>query len=654
MKITPTSIMIRATVASLLLSVASGQLSPAGSCPQKCLVQAGPQISTTPFQSPLTYKNMSYHAQLTPSTSLQLFDSRDVQTNYMYNGWIVSNSSYIGQSFIGSSSSSATSSYSNIIVRYVCDSTQKPLEYIEEPCTDAIVYSSPEFCRIRFNSDTSCSTQIEYPSLSATPIPGSDGSLPSQSPTMTAHASQNAIDTTKPTETSTMIGASSGSSGDSSDGNTFASSSPTMTTRPSQKSTETPTMSSRPIVSDAPTEKPTERSTVSAMPTEKPTERSTVSAMPTERSTVSAMPTEEPKQTERSTPEPTKDVVITDDTFTPMPTSENPDMPSNEETARPTLSAPPTQRPTLSAPPTQRPTLSAPPTPRLTPRPTLSALPTRRPTLSALPTRVFRSPPPVELAKFLRSQIRIETRNESLFENPKNVEAVVKTIVCALKVPAETVSVTGIQHFVDNILVGTIPVPVRNSSRNITDECMGTGPTPQPSPAEPIAFRRLQSGLDTYVVQYQVQDPPVTVVAMEPATIATLIQTAPTLITSLDIPTGSYVAITAEPPTYAAAAVAAANDPIINTNPANDSTNSILIGVFIPLAIATIGSILALTYRKRAHHPARQAILPVVSTKNVLIEANPEFTQINPNTKESKIVRVVSKYSIMPQQVRKV
>jgi hypothetical protein len=180
---------------------------------------------------------------------------------------------------------------------------------------------------------------------------------------------------------------------------------------------------------------------------------------------------------------------------------------------------------------------------------------------------------------------------------------------------------------------------------------MGTGPLPpQATPPEPMAFRRLQSGLDTYVVQYQVQDPPATVVAMEPATVATLIQTAPTLITSLDIPTGSYVAITAEPPTYAAAA-AALNNPIVNTNPTNDGTNSILIGVFIPVGIATIGSILAMTYRKRN---AMLQTLPVVSTRNALVETNPEFTQINPNTRQSRIVRVVSKYSIMPQQVRKV
>jgi hypothetical protein len=308
--------------------------------------------------------------------------------------------------------------------------------------------------------------------------------------------------------------------------------------------------------------------------------------------------------------------------------------------------------------PTRRPDA---PSDKPTPRPTLSALPTRRPTLSALPTRVFRSPLPREEAKILRSRISIEVRNETMFENPKNVEAVVKTIVCALKVPAENVAVNAIKHYVDNILIRTIPVPVRNTSRNITDECMGTGPTyipvpPQPTPIEPVAIRRLQSGLDTYVLDYQVTDPPATVVAMEPATVASIIETSPTLVTSLDIPPNSYVSITAEPPTYA-------SEPILQVqSQTNSSVNNILMSVFIPIGVIAVGSIIAMTMKRRVGGPVSsnpnsvQTVMqfaptvPNWSGQNT-DQTNNNFQQTNPRV---KIVRLASKHSIEPMQIRKV
>jgi hypothetical protein len=315
-----------------------------------------------------------------------------------------------------------------------------------------------------------------------------------------------------------------------------------------------------------------------------------------------------------------------------------------------------TSRPTQF--PTRRPDA---PSDKPTPRPTYSALPTRRPTLSALPTRVFRSLPPRQEAKIMRSRISIEVRNETMFENPKNVEAVVKTIVCALKVPAENVQVNGIKHYVDNVLIGTIPVPVRNTSRNITDECMGTGPThipipPQPSPVEPVAFRRLQSGLDTYVLDYQVNDPPASIVALEPATVASLIETSSTLVSSLDLPPNSYVAMSAEPPTYTA-------EPNIVANQGNPVLTQILMGVLIPLGVVLFGSVIAMTVKKRARaltsNPTTiMQFAPTIPSKT-MNEIHPKkidssgFTQTNPSPRV-QVVRLASKHSIGPMQVRKV
>jgi hypothetical protein len=239
-----------------------------------------------------------------------------------------------------------------------------------------------------------------------------------------------------------------------------------------------------------------------------------------------------------------------------------------------------------------------------------------------------------------------------MFENPKNVEAVVKTIVCALKVPAENVEVNAIKHFVDNILIRTIPVPVRNTSRNITDECMGTGPThipvpPQPSPIEPVAMRRLQSGLDTYVLDYQVTDPPASIVSMEPATVATIIETSPTLVTSLDIPPNSYVAITAEPPTYT-------SEPILQVQSQSmPELTKILLGVFIPVGIVFIGSVIAVTLKRRAGPISSNpdSIQTVMHFAPNLNHKNSRFEQTNPRV---KVVRLASKHAIEPMQIRKV
>ncbi len=229
-------------------------------------------------------------------------------------------------------------------------------------------------------------------------------------------------------------------------------------------------------------------------------------------------------------------------------------------------------------------------------------------------------------------------RNATLFENPKNVEAVVKTIVCALNVTSDKVNVRAIKHYVDTVLIQMIRV---NASSNTTMDCIA-------DVGRSSAARRLQSGLDTYVVEYQVRDPPPAVISMEPATVAMMLETSSTLVASLDIPPNSYVAITADPPSYLTTA------PSVDVHASTASSSnaeSILMGVFIPLGIVAIASVIAATVKKRSHSPVlgSSGNSVVVEYLPTVIGAQTEFSQTNPRA----LVKKPSRHSMMPLQIRR-
>ena len=379
-------------------------------------------------------------------------------------------------------------------------------------------------------------------------------------------------------------------------------------------------------------------------------------------------------------PEPTKPAEPSADTrasMTAKPTEEPADI------TLPTMTAMPTPHPSPpgeSAPPTPRPSPpgeSAPFTPRPTPRPTYSALPTRRPTLSSRPTLQFRTPRPEVVTRpiaAIASSISIQVRNETLFDNPKNVEAVVKTIVCSLRVDYASVSVESIAHYRDGVFIRNITVPPKEPSRNMTGVC-GFEMTPANSSAvaEPsqvpavslapvvssVSFeggfgRRLQAagaGLDTYTLNYAIADPPATVTTLEPATVATLIETSPVLATSLDMPANSYIAVSASEP---ALITAPAGDLILASpaSPANNTTN-ILLGTLVPFGVLLVASIVATVVRRRGRGSPYAKGEPVISSMSPVLvvgASTPAIDQANPMGPQKQ----PSRRLVAPVKVRRI
>ena len=314
---------------------------------------------------------------------------------------------------------------------------------------------------------------------------------------------------------------------------------------------------------------------------------------------------------------------------------------STRESAHPSVTAELTARPTL---PSEE---SALPTRRPTPRPTYSALPTRRPTLSSRPTLQFRTPRPEIGTKpitAIASSISIQVRNETLFDNPKNVEAVVKTIVCSLRVDYTSVSVESIAHYRDSIFIRNITVPAKEPSRNMTGSC-------DVSVSAVVAVRRrLQAAIDTYTLNYAIADPPASVTSLEPATVATLIESSPVLTTSLEIPANSYIAVSASEPaliTSEATAGTVAPAPA----QANQTTN-ILLGTLIPIGILLVGSVVAAVVRKRAGNPYAKGE-PVISSMSPVLVASataPAIAHANPMGPEKQ----TSRRLVAPVKVRRI
>ena len=338
-------------------------------------------------------------------------------------------------------------------------------------------------------------------------------------------------------------------------------------------------------------------------------------------------------------PEPTKPAEPSADTrasMTAKPTEEPADI------TRPTMTAMLTPRP---SPPGE----SAPPTPRPTPRPTYSALPTRRPTLSSRPTLQFRTPRPEIVTRpiaAIASSISIQVRNETLFDNPKNVEAVVKTIVCSLRVDYASVSVESIAHYRDGVFIRNITVPPKEPSRNMTGVCSAPSPAP--------VSRRLQAagaGLDTYTLNYAIADPPATVTTLEPATVATLIETSPVLATSLDMPANSYIAVSASEP---ALITAPAGDLILAgpASPANNTTN-ILLGTLIPIGVLLVASVVASVVRRRGMGSPYAKGEPVISSMSPVLVVGataPAIDQTNPMGPQKQ----PSRRLVAPVKVRRI
>ena len=363
--------------------------------------------------------------------------------------------------------------------------------------------------------------------------------------------------------------------------------------------------------------RPSERPSMSAKPTEE-----TRPSMPAEPS-MSAKPTEETRPSMPAEPtQTTDDSTITQATMTVMRT------------------APFTPRPTI------QPGESAPFTPRPTPRPTYSALPTRRPTLSSRPTLQFRTPRPEVVTKpiaAIASSIRIEVRNETLFDNPKNVEAVVKTIVCSLRVDYASVSVESIAHYRDGVFIRNITVPPKEPSRNMTGACGAS--------AESSVSRRLQAstGIDSYTLNYAISNPPATVTALEPATVATLIETSPVLTTSLEMPANSYIAVSASEP-----ALITASEPLAGPAAAPaDSTSNILLGTLIPIGVLLVASVVATVVRRRGMGNPYAKGEPVISSMSPVVvvgAAAPAIDQTNPMGPQKQ----PSRRLVAPVKVRRI
>jgi hypothetical protein len=342
--------------------------------------------------------------------------------------------------------------------------------------------------------------------------------------------------------------------------------------------------------------------------------------------------------------------------------------PSEPFTPRPTPREQPSDLPTPRPTPQEDVSASAPFTPKPTPRPTLSALPTRRPTLSSRPTLVFRTQRPAEAAvpsriAAIASSIQIQVRNETLFDNPKNIEAVVKTIVCSLRVDYASVSVDSIAHYRDGLFVRNITVPPKEPSRNETmDTVCGVVPAPSIVPAPSLApmvssvsfeggIRRLQAaGIDTYTLNYAIADPPATVTSLEPATVATLIETSPVLATSLDVPANSYIAVTASEPTLitaeSSAGVAAAAKP--------DGTNNILMGTLIPLGVVLVGSVMAAVVRGKKRRPSLHLRGETIQPQPAAINVNNPMSAGVTESTNRRIIRLPSKHIMEPIKVRRI
>jgi hypothetical protein len=173
--------------------------------------------------------------------------------------------------------------------------------------------------------------------------------------------------------------------------------------------------------------------------------------------------------------------------------------------------------------------------------------------------------------------------------------------------------------------------------------CAEAGPVP--------ANRRLQAaaaGIDTYTLNYAIADPPATVTSLEPATVATLIETSPVLATSLDVPANSYIAVTASEPTLITAesgAPAAAAKP--------DGTNNILMGTLIPLGVVLVGSVVAaVVRRKRA--PSLLLHGEIIQPQPAAINVNnPMAAGVEASTNR-RIVRLPSRHIMEPIKVRRI
>jgi hypothetical protein len=447
---------------------------------------------------------------------------------------------------------------------------------------------------------------------------------------------------------------------------------PSLTASSTAKLTDTsdPSMDSTPRSSQPETAKSTAAETITAKPTEDiPSPAETITARPTPREepsesftarpTAAPTPREEPTEsfTSKPTARPTPHEEPSE-SFTAKPTSRPTphEEPSESFTAKPTARPTPreepsesfTARPTARSTPREEPSESftARQTARPTPRPTFSALPTRRPTLSSKPTLVFRTQRPAEvLPSRIAATIQIQIRNESLFDNPKNVEAVVKTIVCSLQVEYESVSVDSIAHYRDGLFIRNITLPPKEPARNMTfaSVCEAT------TTAFDHPMRRLQnSGIDTYTLNYAIADPPTTVTSLEPATVASLIETSPVLAISLDIPTNSYIAVTASQPTLITESSAEQQQPVQS---APNGLSNILLGTLIPLGAVLVGSAIVATIRRKQRHsllPLRAEVHP--SAINV---DNPITLTTLPDMSK-RVLRISNRRITEPTKVRRI
>jgi hypothetical protein len=245
----------------------------------------------------------------------------------------------------------------------------------------------------------------------------------------------------------------------------------------------------------------------------------------------------------------------------------------------------------------------------------------------------------------IAATIQIQIRNESLFDNPKNVEAVVKTIVCSLQVEYESVSVDSIAHYRDGLFIRNITLPPKEPARNMTfaSVCEAT------TTAFDHPMRRLQnSGIDTYTLNYAIADPPTTVTSLEPATVASLIETSPVLAISLDIPTNSYIAVTASQPTLITESSAEQQQPVQS---APNGLSNILLGTLIPLGAVLVGSAIVATIRRKQRHsllPLRAEVHP--SAINV---DNPITLTTLPDMSK-RVLRISNRRITEPTKVRRI